>query len=87
LKDFININAARDWVDDFVTWYNTIHKRSGIKYVTPEERHRGLHILILSKRDGVYQNAKSRTSEIWSQHCRNWGFIKEVKLNPEKEAA
>lgn len=87
LRGFNDIDEARDWVDEFVKWYNTIHKHSGIKYVTPEERHSGLDRIILSKRDEVYQKAKLQHPERWSQNCRNWDFISEVQLNPEKEAA
>jgi len=86
-RGFNNIDEARDWVDDFVRWYNTVHKHSGIKYVTPNERHAGLDITILSKRDEVYQEAKLKHPERWSQNCRNWDFINEVQLNPEKDAA
>jgi len=87
LRGFWNVDEARDWVDNFVGWYNTTHKHSGIKYVTPEERHKGLDIPILSKRDEVYQRAKSINPERWSRNSRNWDYINEVQLNPEKEAA
>lgn len=87
VSGFRNIDGARDWVDGFVRWYNTIHKHSGIKYVTPEERHTGFDMVILSKRDEIYQKAKRENPGRWSQATRNWGFISEVKLNPEKDAA
>ena len=38
-RAFENITAARCWVEGFVSWYNTEHRHSGIKLVTPEERH------------------------------------------------
>lgn len=87
LKGFLNIDDAREWVDGFVHWYNTRHKHSSIKYVTPEERHAGLDLAILSKRDETYQKAKLKNPGRWSRRCRNWDFISEVKLNPEKDAA
>tara|TARA_R110000772_G_scaffold226474_1_gene337153 strand:+ start:35522 stop:36559 length:1038 start_codon:yes stop_codon:yes gene_type:complete len=87
LKGFLNSDDAREWVDGFVHWYNTRHKHSGIKYVTPEERHGGLDLAILSKRDETYQKAKLKNPGRWSRRCRNWDFISEVKLNPEKDAA
>ena len=86
-QGFHSIDEARVWVDEFVKWYNTIHKHSGIKYVTPDERHRGIDIAILNKRDEVYRKAKSEHPERWSQSHRNWDFINEVQLNPDKEVA
>lgn len=83
---FCNIEEAREWVDKFVRWYNTEHKHSGIKYVTPEERHYGLDTAILNKRENVYQKAKLKNPGRWSKDCRNWDFIEAVYLNPEKEA-
>jgi len=40
-KPFDTIQAARKWVDEFVTWYNETHRHSSIKFVTPGQRHRG----------------------------------------------
>jgi putative transposase len=84
---FNPIDEARDWVGGFVRWYNTIHKHSGIKCATPEESHNGKDVAILSKRDEGYQKAKLKHPERWSQNCRDWKFISEVWLNPEKDAA
>lgn len=87
VKGFCNIDDAREWVDKFVGWYNTEHKHSGIKYVTPEERHHGLDTEILNNREMVYQKAKLKNPDRWSKDIRNWDKIKTVYLNPEKEAA
>ena len=84
---FYTLEDARLWVGKFVDWYNTEHKHSGIKYVTPEQRHCGLDTVILNKREEVYEKAKSNNPRRWSKDCRDWGFIKKVYLNPEKEAA
>jgi transposase InsO family protein len=83
-KAFENISSARYWVDNFVKWYNLEHRHSGIKFVTPEQRHTGEDINILEKRKGVYQQAKRQNPSRWSGDTRNWEYIKEVKLNPEK---
>jgi len=34
----------------------------------------------------VYKKASSKNPNRWSKNCRDWGFIEEVYLNPEKEA-
>jgi transposase InsO family protein len=38
---FASCEAARQWVARFVTWYNTEHRHSAIRYVTPDQRHGG----------------------------------------------
>ncbi len=84
---FESIENTRIWVDEFVNWYNCKHKHSGIKYVTPTQRHQGLDIDILLNRKTVYQKAKEVNPGRWSQETRNWDFIDEVCLNPDKKAA
>jgi len=81
---FENVVEAREWVANFVNWYNTEHLHSGIKFVTPNQRHQGLDKEILSHRDRVYQEAKKQRPNRWSKETRNWSEIKEVILNPEK---
>jgi putative transposase len=41
-KPFERLDAARDWVYDFVRWYNEAHHHSGIQFVTPAQRHSGV---------------------------------------------
>ncbi|PKH04525.1 IS3 family transposase, partial [Psychromonas sp. MB-3u-54] len=81
---FENLSAGRQWVKSFVGWYNKEHLHSGIKFVTPAQRHAGEDVAILIKRKNVYQKAKSAHPERWSGKTRNWDYINEVNLNPEK---
>jgi len=74
-------------VSRFANWYNIEHKHSGLKYVTPDERHQGLDVEILAARKSVYRLAHQQHPERWSQQLRNWDYISEVYLNPDKEAA
>jgi len=83
-KPFAEISAARDWVSGFVKWYNTEHRHSGIKFTTPDERHTGKDIEILSKRKEVYKKAQLKNPSRWSGKIKNWDHINEVYLNPEK---
>lgn len=83
-KAFEDIDAARQWVIGFTKWYNEEHRHSGIKFVTPSERHQGLDDAILLNRVEVYDIAKSQNPSRWSGDIKNWDPIKEVKLNPEK---
>ena len=36
--DFATLAATRDWVHAFSDWYNTVHRRRSIQYVTPQQR-------------------------------------------------
>ena len=39
---FATVLEARQWVEQFVHWYNTEHRHSAIQFVTPNERHQGV---------------------------------------------
>lgn len=80
-KPFESIEAAREWVKGFVIWYNTEHLHSGIKFVTPESKHMGNDLNILSQREKVYAEAKTKNPERWSGATRNWQPVQGVKLN------
>jgi hypothetical protein len=60
LKGFATIDEARKWIHTFVELYNTEFLHSGIKFVTPHQRHTGKDIEILSKRDEVYKAARQK---------------------------
>jgi putative transposase len=84
-KGFLNINEARDWVLKFTHWYNVNHKHSGLKFVTPHQRHARLAKEVLAKRKEVYQKAKARHPERWSGQTRNWDLVDKVHLNPARD--
>ncbi len=87
-KPFASIDQARQWVLRFVTWYNTEHRHSGIKFVTPEQRHYGQEHAILERRRTVYEAAKQAMPQRWKgRHTRDWSPMGEVWLNPPKESA
>lgn len=85
-KGFSNIADARAWVLQFVRWYNGEHRHSGIKFVTPQQRHQGADVALLAQRDTVYAAAKQRHPQRWSGEHRNWAPVNEVWLNPERQA-
>ena len=84
-RGFTNLAAARDWASRFVHWYNHDHKHSGIRYVSPAQRHAGLDGDILAARHEVYQRARERNPQRWSGATRNWTPEKVVTLNPERK--
>lgn len=79
--------SAQQWVDCFVHWYNTEHRHSAIRFVTPDERHRGGERELLARRAAVYRAARARHPERWSGPTRCWTPIDIVHLNsPETQA-
>jgi hypothetical protein len=83
-KPFEELTQARTWVSQFVHWYNTEHQHSGIQFVTPEQRHKGLDTTILAQRTNVYRRAKEKHPERWSGNIRDRSVVSEVFLNPDK---
>jgi len=79
------LEAWRGWTGTFATWYNDTQPHSGIKFVTPSQRHRGEDVEILIRRADVYENAKRINPARWSGKTRNWEMIKKVRLNPLRE--
>ena len=82
---FASLEEARRWVAGFVRWYNTAHRHSAIRFVTPEDRHSGREEAILQQRQRVYERARRRHPRRWSSATRNWQPITTVYLNPEKK--
>ena len=82
-KPFVLVEDARRWVAGFVGWYNDEHQHSGIRFVTPGQRHDGHDVAILSQRAEVYRAAQRRHPQRWSRGTRNWSPISTVRLNPE----
>ncbi len=79
---FATLQKVEEWFTAFVQWYNEEHRHSGIKYVTPAQRHRREDAAILNSRKRVYAKARKANPERWSGKTRNWSLIKEVNLNP-----
>ncbi len=81
---FSSLEHARAWTTSFVIWYNTAHRHSAIRFVTPDERHEGRDKNILAKRHRVYQLARAKSPERWSGKTRNWTPVETVTLNPKR---
>lgn len=84
---FENIVDARKWMEEFTLWYNTQHLHSGIKFVTPQQRHDGKDKAILDRRHKVYQMAKQQKPERWTGNTRNWSQSRVVTLNPDRKSS
>lgn len=85
-RPFSSLAAAQTWVDGFVDWYNTEHLHSGIRFVTPDDRHFGRENAILANRREIYEKARQQNPNRWSKNIRNWEPVETVYLNPESTA-
>jgi len=83
-RPFDTLQEAREWVCKFVRWYNEEHRHSGLKYVTPNQRHGGQAPRLLAQRTAVYQAARARHPQRWSAQIRDWDLAPVVYLNPER---
>lgn len=85
-KGFADLDQARTWAAGFVHWYNLEHRHSGIRYVSPAQRHAGEDQAILAARHALYTEARERNPARWSCHTRDWSPIGAVALNPERDS-
>jgi putative transposase len=84
---FASLASAQQWVASFVHWYNTEHRHSAIRFVTPDQRHRRCEQELLARRAAVYHAARARHPERWTGPTRCWTPIGIVHLNsPEIQA-
>jgi putative transposase len=84
-KPFESLEEARQWVMQFVQWYNHSHRHSSLKFVTPAQRHDGCDREILAHRERVYKTAKAKNPQRWSGNIRNWEHESVVHLNPSQD--
>ena len=85
MNGFADIDEARVFCLAFTRWYNQEHKHSGLKFISPVERHTGQDREILANRKVVYDLAKARHPERWRGSTRNWELPDKVWLNPVNE--
>ena len=82
---FKTIEDAREWVLNFVDWFNNKHYHSGLNFLTPNSRHNGKSKEIMDKRKMVYQAAKNLNPHRFNKGIRNWEEPECVALNPTDE--
>jgi hypothetical protein len=73
--------SVRAWVEGFVEWYNTEHRHSGIKYVTPNQRHYGQADAICVIRQQTYEQAVLLNPQRWTKGPRDWKQPEVVEVN------
>jgi hypothetical protein len=75
------------WVTELVHWYNEQHRHSAIGFVTPAQRHEQTDEALLRARAAVYEKARQKHPTRWSGNTRDWTFIDQVHLNPDRQQA
>jgi putative transposase len=85
-RGFKSIKDAKSWVEKFVHWYNHVHLHSGINWVTPYSRHFGFDQKILDQRHAIYQLAREKKPNRWSDRTRDWSRPAVVELNPGRNS-
>lgn len=83
-RPFESLGQAREWVMEFVRWYNEEHRHSSIRFVTPAQRHDGSDLAILEHRQSIYERARRKHPERWTGQSRDWSHITTVELNPSR---
>jgi len=80
---FRNIDHAKEWMSEFVSWYNTEHRHSSIDYITPEDRASGKDIEAYNKRNVTIEEAMKKNPERWGKRVRRWKRKDIIILNPD----
>jgi putative transposase len=81
-EGFETIERAREWVSEFVDWYNNKHYHSGLNFVTPSSRHDGKAEEIMDNRRRVYNSAKDLHPQRFNRGIRKWNLPHATALNP-----
>ena len=81
VRRFRDLLSVRAWVDGFVDWYNAEHRHSGIKYVTPNQRHYGEADAICTIRQQTYEQARQQHPRRWARSPRDWSQPQIVQVN------
>ena len=56
-KRFGSLAEAEAWVGRFVTWYNTMHRHTGLRLLTPQQVHQGQATTVIAARQAVLHAA------------------------------
>ena len=85
MAGFASKGDAQRWVSSFVSWHNTEHHHSAIRFVTPNARHTRTERELLDGRARLYAQARAANPTRWSRQTRDWSPIGDVCLNPERD--
>jgi transposase InsO family protein len=81
-RPFRSQDQACSWACALVDWCNQRHRHSGIRFVTPDQRHSGQDVAICRNRADVYEQVRKRHPRRRSRSTRCWGQPEVVWINP-----
>ena len=70
-RGFATIGKARARVQGCARWYDPEHRHSAIRFVTPDQRHRGEDRELLASRHQAWELARTGHPERWTGPARN----------------
>lgn len=80
---FRTLAEARNWMGDFIDCYNTVHRHSGLGYITPEQRRKGEELQLFALRTQTLQKVFAEHLERFSRkRPKEWKRKRVVYLNP-----
>jgi transposase InsO family protein len=60
---FASLAEARQFMTDFVAWYNACHRHAGLGLNTPSDVHHGRHLAVRARREATLQAARAAHPE------------------------
>jgi len=83
---FRTLEEARQWMGDFLHWYNTVYRHTGLGYITPLQRRRGEDVKLFELRNQTLQKAwKEHPERFPKKGPKQWVYHKVVYVNPSVE--
>jgi transposase InsO family protein len=76
---------AQEWVANFLNWYNTERRHSGIQYFTPEQMRTGKYKELVRIRNATIMKAYKENPSRWRTKPKQWTEDFYVYLNPYPE--
>jgi putative transposase len=83
-RPFASAEESCLWVVSFIAWHNHRQRHSGIKFVTPQQRHIGQAVEICRHRSVVHEQARQRHPRRWLRFIRCWRQPEVFWINPRR---
>ncbi|WP_350270575.1 integrase core domain-containing protein [Brevibacterium sp. CBA3109] len=84
---FENVDTARSFIDEYVQWYNTEHRHSGIAHFTPSQVHEGSWEGVWTRRQEVLDAYYAQHPERFSVPPRTHAPAEVVGINHREKNA
>lgn len=82
---FSSVDDARSWFSNFVDFYNTSHRHSGLNFITPQNLREGRYEAIARNRNQTMLDAYAKNPHRWSSKVKQLPEQHIVYLNPSAD--